>query len=106
PVSVFVILGDTGVDVSIREINIATGVPSYIGGLAEEAVHSGERRAGMSPRFSSLVSSFFPAYEDPDDAAGRVELDNHVRTLVNGPDIVVFVDAHGVGFRPRIEALA
>ena len=41
-----------------------------------------------------------------DDAAGRVELDDHVRALVDGPDVVVAIDAHRVRERPGVEALA
>src|SRR6185295_5724744 len=35
-----------------------------------------------------------------------VELDDHVRALVDGPDVVVLVHAHRVRERPRVEALA
>ena len=60
----------------------------------------------MPPRFGSLVGRLCPASEDPDHAPRLVELDNHVGAFVDGPDVVVFVDAHGVGFGPGVEALA
>ena len=41
-----------------------------------------------------LVGGFLLAPEHHQDAAFRVELDDHVRALVDGPDVVVFVDAH------------
>src|ERR1035441_2418594 len=67
---------------------------------------AGEGRIGMPPRFGSLVGRLCPASEDPDHAPRLVELDNHVGAFVDGPDVVVFVDAHGVGFGPGVEALA
>src|SRR5580693_7811143 len=38
--------------------------------------------------------------------ARLVELDNHVGAFVDGPDVVVLVDAHAVGFGPGVKALA
>ena len=40
------------------------------------------------------------AAEHPLDAALRVELDDHVRALVDDPDVVLLVDADRVGVRP------
>ena len=58
----------------------------------------------MLPRLGSLVGRFRPAAEGHDDAARLVELDNHVGAFVDGPDVVVLVDAHAVGFGPRVQA--
>src|SRR5207344_2780571 len=44
--------------------------------------------------------------EHPHDAALRVEPDDHVRALVDGPDVVVPIDAHAVRLRPGIETFA
>src|ERR1039458_3074 len=60
----------------------------------------------MPPGVGFLVRPLSLAPEDPDDPPSRVELDNHVGAFVDGPDVVVLVYAHGVGFRPGIEALA
>jgi hypothetical protein len=46
------------------------------------------------------------AAEDHDDAAGGVELDDHVGAFVGDPDVVVFVDADGVGVGPGVEIVA
>src|SRR5580693_9231307 len=37
--------------------------------------------------------------------ARLVELDNHVGAFVDGPDVVVLVDTHAVGFGPGVQAL-
>ncbi len=39
------------------------------------------------------------------DAALRVELDHHVRPFVHNPDVVVLVDAHGVGEHETVQSL-
>ena len=60
----------------------------------------------MLPRFGVFISRLFPASEYPHDAAGRVELNDHIRTFVDGPDIIVFVDAYRVCEGPAVEALS
>ena len=60
----------------------------------------------MLPRLRLIVGRFLPASEYLRHASGRIELDDHVRALVDGPDVVVLVDAHGVRERPAVEALA
>jgi hypothetical protein len=52
------------------------------------------------------VRRFAPAAEHPHDAALRVHLQDHVRTLVDDPDVVLLVDAHRVRERPRKVVLA
>ena len=60
----------------------------------------------MPPRFGFLVGAFGAASENHDDAARLVELDDHVGTFVDGPDVVVLIDAHAVGFGPGVKTLA
>ena len=60
----------------------------------------------MLPGLGFAVRRFLAAAEHPHHAAGRIELDDHVRALVDRPDVVVLVDAHAVGERPGVEALA
>src|SRR5262245_61786800 len=60
----------------------------------------------MRPGLGLIVGRLLPAAEDPDDLTRRVEPDDHVRPLVDGPDVVVLVDTDRVGERPAVEALA
>ena len=57
-------------------------------------------------RAGALVGGLLLAAEDHHDAAGRIELDHHVGAFVGDPDVVVFVDADGVGVGPGIEIVA
>ncbi len=59
----------------------------------------------MLERPGFLAGGFLLAAEDHDDAALWVELDDHVRALVDGPDVVVLVHPHDVRERPRVEIL-
>src|SRR5262249_23744646 len=106
PITVLVVLRDTRIDVTVTYIDVALGIPGDIGRLAEKPVCCGERRLDMFPRLGVLVGRFFSAPEHPDDPSGRIELDDHVRTLVDRPDVVVFVDAHRVGEGPTVKTLA
>src|SRR5215510_3984683 len=60
----------------------------------------------MLPGFGVFVSRFLSAAEDPDDSAGWIEFDDHVRALVDRPNIVVLVDAHRMGESPTVKTLA
>src|SRR6185369_2541095 len=76
-----------------------------VGGLTEHAVHRRQRRAGMPQRLGA-IGRLFLAAEHPDDAPLWVEAHDHVRAFVDGPDVIVRVDAYAVRFGPRVEALA
>ncbi len=106
PVAVFVIFRDARVDVSVGDVNVAARIPGYVGGLAEKPVHGGKRWIWMAPRLAVLVRSFGAAPENHGYAARLVELDHHVGTFVDGPDVVVLIDAHAVGFGPCIKTFA
>ena len=58
----------------------------------------------MLPRFGSLVGRFLPAPEHPNYATRLIKFDNHVGAFVDGPDVVVLVDAYAVGFGPGIQS--
>jgi hypothetical protein len=58
------------------------------------------------PERLGAVSRFLLPPEHPHDAALRVEANDHVRAFVDGPDVVVPIDAHAVRLRPGIETLA
>jgi hypothetical protein len=58
------------------------------------------------PSGSAPVGRFLLPPEHPHDAALRIEANDHVRALVDGPDVVVPIDAHAVRLRPRIQPLA
>ena len=60
----------------------------------------------MLPRFGIFIGSFFLAPKHHHDAAFGIELDDHVRTLVDGPDVVIFINANHVRERPRVKVLA
>ena len=59
----------------------------------------------MLPR-SGGVGRLLAAAEDPLHASRRVELDHHVRPLVDRPDVVVSVDADAVRERPAVQLFA
>ena len=65
-----------------------------------------QRRLRTLQRSGVLVGRFLLAAEHHDDAALGIELDHHVRALVDDPDVVLLVDAHGVGERPGVQVLA
>ena len=63
------------------------------------------RRAGALVR-RRLVGCFLLAPEHHGDPAFRVEPHDHVRALVDRPDVVVAVDPHRMRERPGIKVLA
>ena len=60
---------------------------------AVEKAYGGKRRIGMPPGFCIFAVRFHTAPENPDDAACLIELDNHIRALVDGPNVVVLIDS-------------
>ena len=106
PVAVLVVFGDARIDVAVGDVDVASESQATSVGWRKSPSIGGERRIGMAPRLGVFVGGFGAASKDPDDAAGRIELDDHVGAFVDGPDVVVLVDAHGVSFGPGVEALA
>ena len=105
PVAVLVELRDARVDVAVADVDVALRVPRHVGRLAEPTVLRRSRRRHVFPRLGA-VGRLLAAAEDPLDATRSIEADDHVRALVDRPDVVVPVDAHGVGERPPVEVLA
>ncbi len=106
PVAVLADLGDARVDVAVADVGVAGAVPGHVGRLAEAAVDRGQRRVRPLVRMRLAVGGFGLAPEHHLHAAGGVHLDDHVRALVGGPDVVFLVDAHRVRERPGVEVLA
>ena len=79
-------------------------VPGDVGGLPEPRGLGSGRRRHVFPGLGA-VGRLLAAAEHPLDAAGSVEANDHVRALVDGPDVVVPVDADSVGERPPVEVL-
>src|SRR5678816_2670193 len=96
PVAILVVFGDSGIDVSIADENVALTVPGYVCGLPELTVDRWPWRSHARPRDCSFIRSFLLAAKYHFDAAFRIELDDHVGAFVHGPDVVVAIDSHGV----------
>ena len=105
PVAVLRELRDARVDVAVADVDVAVGVPRDVGRLAELAVDRRPRRRHARPRFG-LVRRFFLPPEDHRHVSFGVEADDHVRAFVDGPEVVVLVEADGVRVRPGVEPLA
>ncbi len=107
PLAGLVVLGDTRVDVAVADVDVAFRIPGDVGGLTEAAVDRRQRRLGVLERMGVGVGGFRLAAEHHRDLAVLVvELDDHVRALVGGPDVVVLVDPHRMRERPGVEVLA
>ena len=105
PVAVLGELRDARVDVAVADVDVAVGVPGDVGRLAELAVDGRPRRRHARPRLG-LVRRFLLAAEHHRHVPFGVDADDHVRALVDGPEVVVLVEADGVRVRPGVEALA
>ena len=68
----------------VADENVSLGVPCDVGRLSELPIDRGARRSHAGPRTGLIGGFLFPS-EDHDDAAVRIELDHHIRTLVHGP---------------------
>ena len=106
PVSVFVDFCDARVDVAVADVGAALGVPRDVRHLSKHAVDGRQRRLHVLQRFGAFIGSLLLAAKNKRDAAGRIEFNDHVRAFVRDPDVVVFVDFHGVGKGPGIEMMA
>ena len=108
PFAILIDLGDARVDVAVADVRVAGRVLAYVTSVTwtELPADRGERRVRVFQRTRGFVGGLLLATEDHDDAAGGVELDDHVGALVGDPDVVVFVDADGVGVGPGIEIVA
>ncbi len=98
-------LRDAGVDVAVADVDVALGVPRDVGRLAELTRHGRPRRIHSLPRLGFVRRLFLPS-EHQRHAPFRIEADDHVRALVDRPEVVVLVEADRVRVRPGVEALA
>src|SRR5260370_21216261 len=105
PSAVYVYLGHAGIDVAVADKGVAGRIPRHIGYLPEHSVHWRQRRLGMLQRLSSFVRGFLLAPENHGDLACRVELDHHVRALVDGPHVFRLGYPHRVRERPRVHSV-
>src|ERR1700694_3622922 len=105
PIAVLAELGDARIDVAVADEDVAGRIPGHVGRLAEAAVLERFRRIDALVRLG-LLRGFLLAPEHHLHAAFRIELDDHVRALVGGPEIVVLVDANRVRERPGVETFA
>src|ERR1700682_4099691 len=93
PVAILIELGNTRVDVAVADEDVSLCIPRDISGLAELPVHGGTRGIDARPR-AAFIRGFLLAAKYHHHAAFWIGLDNHVRAFVDGPDIVLRVDAN------------
>ena len=105
PVAVLRELRDARVDVAVADVDVALGVPGDVGRLPELAGHRRPRRIDALPRLG-VVRRFLLPSEHHRDVAFGVDADDHVRALVDGPEVVVLVEADGVRVRPGVQPFA
>ena len=67
---------------------------------------AGTRRIGVLQGMRVFVGCFGLAAEHHHDAALGIELDDHVRAFIDGPEIVLAVDTHGVREGPGVQVVA
>src|SRR2546429_6373713 len=60
----------------------------------------------MFPRLGAVIGGLLLASEHHRDATFRIELHDHVRALVDNPDVVIFIDADIVRKRPGVKVVA
>ena len=70
-----------------------------------ERIFLGWRRGAIG-RCDCACDHFRPVADHHHDPPRRIELDDHVGPLVHGPDVVLRIDAHGVGKLEAVVALA
>src|SRR5262249_44834326 len=104
-IAVLAELRDTRVDVAVADVDVALGVPRDVGWLPELAIDRRPRRIDPLPRFGVVRRLLLPS-EDHRHPAFGTEADDHVRALVDRPEVVVFVKAHVVRVGPGVETLA
>src|SRR5215813_1327772 len=104
PVAVLRKLCDAGIDVAVADEDVALRVPGDVRRLPELAIHVRAWRRDARPR-DGFVRRFLLPSEDHRDASVGRELHDHVGSLVDDPDVVVAVYAHGMRVREGVEVL-
>src|SRR5581483_3854937 len=104
--SILVELGDTGRHRAIRYVDISGGIPGDIGGAVEVVPGKTSPTAGFGIRRThGIVDRLWFAPHRHDNAAFLIELDDHIRTFVHDPDVILRVDAHSMCLDKAIQAL-
>ena len=106
PLAVLVEFRDARVVVAVADKNIACGIPRDVRRTIE-GVHARRRRRRACGRLLRTPFDQLPlSSEQHHDASLGIEFDDHVRSLVDAPDIVVFVDSDDVREFEAVEVLA
>jgi len=93
--TILVVLHDAVVAVAVGDEDVALRIPANVGGAAESIFLRGEIRAGRRWKHSRYGRG--PSAQHHQHPAFGTEFGDHVGAFVDGPDVVVFVDADGVG---------
>src|SRR5262249_29097865 len=94
--AIFVILHDAVVAVTVGDKDVALRLPADIGRAAELVFLRGAIRRLRSDGQHAQNGERSPAEHHQHFAFGA-EFDDHVRAFVDGPDVVVLIDAHRMG---------
>src|ERR1017187_4710474 len=103
---VLVVLHDPGVAIAIGHEDISGGVPGHIGRPIEYIGLRRRHGSSRSRRCRCAFHGFRPPAKKHDDAPFGVELDHHIRPLIDSPDVVPRIDPHRMSEREAIQALA
>src|SRR5262245_48808093 len=104
PVAVSVVLRDARVDIAVADEDVALWIPRHVGRLAELAINRRQGRTHAFPWLRFVRGLLFPP-EDHRHVAGRIEANNHIRALVDRPDVVVLVHSDVVRVREAVQIL-
>src|SRR5579872_6223460 len=95
------VLCDTGVAIAVRDEDIPCGVPSDVG-RPIKAVRLGLTSWLLKQAWSRLRT---PAQKHLNPAF-RIELDYHVRSFIDRPDVILWIDPNSMSKQEPIQALA
>src|SRR3982074_1388680 len=106
PFTIFVDLGDPRIDVAVADVSVVGFVPRYICYLSEHPVLGRSWGGSVLQWPGAVIRSLLLAAEHHNYASLRIEFNDHVRTLVGNPDVVLAIDLDRVRVRPRVEVVA
>src|ERR1700682_2282330 len=98
PVAILIVLDHARVSVTITDVKIAMGPESDVRRAVELPFRQGRTFFAGGGR----LNGFSLSAKQHDHASFRIELDDHVRTFIHAPDVVLSIDAHGVSEREAI----
>src|SRR5262249_19194110 len=102
---VLVVLDDPRIAISVGDENIPGGVPRDIGRPVECIRLRRRLRGARRRRRFYPFNRFGPPAQKHDDSPLGIELDNHVRPLIDGPNIVLWIDPYRMSEREAIQTL-